>query len=243
MEIFEFWNKRHLYGKKVILILAVLLFTSEFVNAQQNLLKHENKKVYFGILAGFNSTRFQVEHSEDFILNDSIKLVESPNTPGFNLGIVSNLKFNNQWSLRFIPTLVFAEKDLRYTEIKQSGDSTFVNTVESIYFNFPLGIKYRSDRFYDNFRFYIMSGMRMDLDLTSNSKKRRNDLIKLGRIDMAAEIGFGFEIYFPMFIFSPEIKIARGINNVHIPTENYRYSEVIGALRSRTITVSLQIEG
>ncbi|MBK8444279.1 MAG: PorT family protein [Sphingobacteriales bacterium] len=212
--------------------------------AQKNLEKHDYKKIYFGILGGWNTTRFNIEHSKDFILNDSIKLLESPNTPGFNLGIISNFRLSKHADLRLIPTLVLAEKKLRYTEIANSGDSTFVNTIESIYFDIPIALKYKSDRFNDNYRFYVMSGLRFDYDLASNSKKRRaNDIVKLGRFDVAAELGFGFEIYFPMFIFSPEIKISRGLNNVHVPTDNLRYSDVIGALRSRTITISFQFEG
>lgn len=84
----------------------------------------------------------------------------------------------------------------------------------------------------------------MDWDLASNSKKRKaNDIVKLAVLDFGVEVGFGFEFYFPLFIFSPEIKLSRGLNNVHVPTENYQYSDVLDNLRSRTLTISLQFEG
>ncbi|MCB0516798.1 MAG: porin family protein [Chitinophagales bacterium] len=244
MQNTHIWHQHTVYCRQIIVAILIMISGSTALFGQKNLADHDYKKVYFGFLMGYNSTRFDIEHSADFINNDSIKVVESPTTPGFNLGIISNLKLAKRLDLRFIPTLVFAEKKLRYTEITNFADSTFTNTIESIYFDFPLSLKYKSDRFNDNFRFYIMAGIRLDYDLASNSKKRRaNDIVKLGKYDWSGEVGFGFNFYFPMFIFSPEIKIARGLNNVHVPTDNYRYSEVLGALRSRTITVSIQFEG
>jgi len=234
---------QYFFDKKWMLAL-VLLVLPMLVEAQQNFTKNENKILHFGILLGYNQTRFAVTHSETFINHDSIKVVDSPNTPGFNLGIISNFRLSRHIDLRVIPTLIFAEKDLRFTEFRSSGDVTITNTVESLYLDLPIGLKYKSDRFYDNFRFYVMGGMKLDYDLASNSDKRKaNDIIKLGKIDVAAEAGFGFEFYFPLFIFSPEIKLSQGINNVHVPTTNLQYSDVISALRSRTLTISLQFEG
>lgn len=247
----DFFN---LYRNKIVKVsgLTVLVFSTLFLSmmfsteakAQMNMIAHDSKKIHFGILLGYNNTRFHVSHSEDFINNDTIKVLESPNTPGFNLGIVSNFKLTNRIDIRIIPTLIFAEKDLRYTEYRADGDFTFTNTIESIFLDLPVGIKYKSDRFYNNFRFYVLAGGKIDYDLASNSKKRlANDIVKLGRFDYSAEVGFGFEFYFPLFIFSPEFKFGNGINNVHVPTENLIYSDVIDKLRSRTFTISLQFEG
>ncbi len=243
MEITQFWNFFHIHRSKIILLL-VLLAIPEIADAQMNLRGHDNKRLHFGILLGYNSTRFQVVHSEEFINNETIKVLDSPSTPGFNLGIVSNLKITKHVDLRLIPTLIFAEKKLRYTEFRANGDAEVVETIESIYLDIPVGFKFKSDRFYDNFRFYILAGGKADFDLASNSKKRRaNDIIKLGVLDVSAEVGFGFEFYFPLFIFSPEFKVAHGLNNVHVPTDNLIQSQVISKLRSRTFTISLQFEG
>ncbi len=242
MEIANIWSKLHLHRSAVVLV--ALLLMPLVAQGQINFENHDNKRVHFGMLMGYNSTRFSVEHSEAFILHDSIKVVESPNSAGFNLGIVSNLKVGRRLDLRFIPTLIFAEKELRYVEVSGAGDFIRKNTIESIYLSFPIGLKYKSDRFYDNFRFYILGGVKVDWDLASNSKKRKaNDIVKLAPIDVGVEMGFGFEFYFPLFIFSPEIKLSRGLNNVHVPTENYQYSDVLENLRSRTLTISLQFEG
>lgn len=212
-----------------------------FAEAQQNLTSIDNKKIHFGILVGYNSSRFTVTHSNSFIYNDSIISVESPNSPGFNVGIISNLRLSKRFDLRVIPTISLVERIIRYDEIQ---DNTLDNVVESIFLDFPIGVKYKSDRVYDNMRFYILGGGKVGWDVASNSKKRKaNDILKLAPIDFGVEYGFGFEFYFPYFMFTPEIKITQGMRNVHLPTDGLNYSDVIQQLRSRVITFSLQFEG
>jgi len=140
--------------------------------------------------------------------------------------------------------LVFAEKDLRYTEYDVDGDISVPKTVESIIINFPLSFKYKSDRFFNNFRFYVLGGGRFDWDLASNSKARKAlDIVKIDRFDFAAEVGLGLEFYFPMFIFAPEIRLSHGLFNTHVPTEGLRFSNVLEKLRSKYVTISFQFEG
>lgn len=243
MHSINIWNLLHVHCRKVILALFILLFSLPSFG-QQNLIKHDSKKIHFGILMGLNSSRFTIAHSADFINNDTIKAIESPNSLGFSLAIVGNLKLAKHWDLRFVPGIGFNEKNLRYVQRVADRDSTVNNKIESIIVTAPIGIKYKSDRFGDNFRFYVLTGGKFDFDLASNSKRRKaNDIVKLSRFDIAAEFAFGFEIYFPLFIFKPEIRFSQGLNNIHVPTPNYIYSDVIDKLRSRMISFSLQFEG
>jgi len=233
----------NVHSRKIVLVLFALLFCLPSFG-QQNMIKHDKKRIHFGILMGLNSSRFTVAHSANFINHNSIKSVESPNSLGFNLAIVSNLKLARHWDLRFIPGISFNEKKLRFVIQNADQDSIVNNTIESILISAPLGIKYKSDRFNDNFRFYVLSGAKFDFDLASNSKRRKaNDIMKLKPFDIAAEFAFGFEIYFPLFILKPEIKFSQGLNNVLVPNENNVYSSVIENLRSRMISFSLQFEG
>ncbi|MEO8820626.1 MAG: PorT family protein, partial [Ginsengibacter sp.] len=68
------------------------------------------------------------------------------------------------------------------------------------------------------------------------------DLIKLNRSDLSAEIGLGFHIYFPYFVLSPEIKYSSGITNLHARDPNLKYSNVIDKINSRMLTFSLTVE-
>lgn len=247
-----FRNLFVVYCTKVIFSTSALFFFflfSNFAFAQQNpkqnMLKNESKKMHFGIMLGFNRSNFAITHSSEFAYHDSIKVVNSPKKPGFNIGIISDLHLSKNADLRFIPTLIFAEKDLRYTEIYDANsDIEVTKTIESILLDFPILLKYKSDRFFNNFRFYAIGGARFDWDLGSNSKARRaTDIVKINRYDFSVEYGVGLEFYFPLFIFSPEIKLSQGIPNIFVPTPNLRYSEVLQKLRSKFITISLQFEG
>ncbi len=223
---------------------SLILFTSNFAQAQLNMPDHENKQVHFGIAVGLNWSNFKITHSEDFINHDTIRVVESPRSPGFNVGIISDLHLGKRADLRFIPTLIFMEKDLIYDEQFTNEIRETPQTIESITLSFPLYFKYKSDRFFNNFRFYVLGGVRFDWDLGSNSKARKAfDIIKLDRYDAAVEYGFGLEFYFPLFIFSPEIKFNHGFPNIHVPTDGLRYSNVLQKLQSKGVTLTLQFEG
>lgn len=213
-------------------------------SAQMNLPFHDQKKVHFGLGFGSNSSKFQVIHSEEFTLHDSIKVVESTRAPGFHLSIISNLHLTKRMDLRALPSLILAEKDIRFVEVYQNGDTTISKTIESIYIDLPVSLKYKSDRIFDNFRFYVLGGMRFSYDLASNSKKRKAiNILKVDALDYAIEYGIGLEFYFPLFIFSPEIKISTGLPNVFVPTEGLQYSTVLDKLKSRTFFLTFQFEG
>lgn len=238
----NFRNLLNLYRNQV----AIFLFLTIplFAQAQKNMPNHDNKRLHFGISLGFNSSKFVITHSDAFTFHDTIKVVDAPRATGFNVGIISDLHLSRHTELRFIPSLIFIEKNLRYTETDGEVDFTSQKTIESIILGFPLALKYKSDRFFDNFRFYGLLGGRFDWDLGSNSKARRaTDIVKIDRFDVSVEYGVGLEFYFPLFIFSPEIKFSTGIPNLHVPTEGLQYSDVLGKLRSRGVFLSLQFEG
>jgi hypothetical protein len=90
----------------------------------------------------------------------------------------------------------------------------------------------------------MIGGGKYAYDLASLSKARKAEkLIRLTPNDFALELGFGFEFYFPLFILAPEVKISQGMMNVLSPDKNLIYSRSLDALKSRTITFSLLIEG
>lgn len=103
-------------------------------------------------------------------------------------------------------------------------------------------IKFSSDRI-GNFKVYTITGVKFDYDLASTAGARKaEDLIKLKRSDMSVEIGLGFHVYFPYFVFSPEIKLSSGLVNLHARDPDLRYSNVIDKINSKMITFSVTVE-
>jgi hypothetical protein len=106
----------------------------------------------------------------------------------------------------------------------------------------PLQLKFNSDRI-DNFRTYLLAGVKFDTDLSSNSSARNvDDLIKLKRYDFGFELGMGFNFYLPFVTISPEIKISNGLTNIHQLDPNLKYSNTIDQILSRMIVFSIHFE-
>lgn len=239
MQTAHFRNIFNLYGHQKLIFSVTFLCIAFSAFSQRNVLEHYNRKVYFGITMAYNMSNYKVVHSEDFVYNDSILEVNSGRGPGFNLGIVTNLRLSEHFDVRFVPALVFADKKLVFKQ----NDKEITKTTESIYTEFPLMIRFKSQPWKD-IKVYVLAGMKYSLDLSSNAKARKAyDQIKIKRTDLAYEYGLGLQFFFPLFIFSPELKFSNGIFDVHKPDKNLIYSNMIDRLNIRTITLSFHFEG
>lgn len=240
MQTAHIWHSIYLHRIQKIIFALVLLLLAIEANAQRNVLEHYNRRFYFGITLAYNTSNFKVVHSNQFTFSDSILDIQSSRGPGFNLGIISNMRLSEHFDLRFIPALVFADKKLIFSE---SNSQSIVKTTESIYTEFPLLIRYKSQPWKD-MKAYVFTGLKYNMDLASNSKTRNADgEIKIKRGDFSYEYGLGLQFFFPLFIFSPEIKFSNGIRNVHVPDRSLIYSNMLDRLLIRTITFSIHFEG
>jgi hypothetical protein len=234
----------HLLRRKIVLIVSLLL-SSALAMAQEKVLNqedHDDRPYHFGINIGYNKSHFNFTHHPRFLQYDSIMDVESVNNPGINLAWLVNVRLSNHFDVRVHPLdLTFSEKAFLYSQ-KYEEDSSVTKKVQSITLSFPINIAFSSDRI-GNFKVYTLAGAKFDYDLASNAgAEKAEDLIKLNRSDLSAEIGLGFHIYFPYFVLSPEIKYSSGITNLHARDPNLKYSNVIDKINSRMVTFSLTVE-
>lgn len=229
-------------------ILAILLWLQAApVSAQriiQNMPEHDDKAYYFGITFGLNFSSFRFRHTQSFTETDTFKTIHSTFGPGFNLGLMGNLRITRLIDLRFVPSLSFAEKPISIIMRGSTGaDSSIERSIESIYMHLPLQLKFKSDRI-NNFRFYAIGGGKVDIDLAANARSRRRDeFLKVRPMDLGYEIGVGFEFYYPNFIFSPEIKLSQGLLNAQYKDPKIPLSNAIDQINTRTIVISIHIEG
>ncbi len=235
---------QRLFSQKITLFALLLAANTVFgqtTKGNYNYLDFNQKPYYFGITLGLNRADYRVFHSKDFIRSDSFSRVESVTGPGFNLGIVSNLKIGEYFDLRFLPTLSFAEHNLKYS---LPGTSRIINRrVESVFVELPFHARYKSAPYHD-FRLFIIGGVKYSFDVASDSRTRQaSGLVKIAPTDFAMEYGAGVQFFFPYFIFSPEIKISQGLNNVLIFNKKLDQSNVIEKVLSRALTISLHFEG
>jgi len=242
----------HLHRKKtrtlriITLIAGISLFANTaFSQKEIHLYDHDSKPYYFGITLAGNMSRFHTNLHSRFLQDDSVYVAEPNNSGGFGLGLLATLRLSDRFQLRFNPQLSFLERSIYYKLKHPDGEglTEVTKPVESVTVMFPFQLKLQSDRI-GNFRVYMMSGVKAEIDLASNARaKKAEELIKINKYDYGFELGLGFNFYFPSFILSPELKISNGLNNIHSRDENLKYSSVFDKIQSRMIMFSIHIEG
>ena len=245
MQKTQFRNLFHLSGRKIILFFVVL-FIANAASAQKakgnyNFLDFQQKPYYFGITLAYNNSDLRLFRSNDFLFSDSISSINSVTGPGFNLGIVSNLKIGDYFDFRFLPTLSFAERNIEFDN--PSGGRIPSQKIESVFVELPFQIRYKSQP-YNDIRLFIIGGIKYSFDVASDARTRQADsLVKLSPTDFALEYGAGIQFFFPYFIFSPEFKVSHGLSNVLLFDGDLERSKVIEKVLSRAFTISLHFEG
>ena len=244
----------HLHRKKALelrtgsLLLVGIICMAQVSLAQPrdlNQYDHDSKPYYFGITLASSLTRFQTSLHPRFLQDDSIYVAEPNNSGGFGLGLLATVRLSDRFQFRFNPQLSFTARSIYYKRKYPDQDmqTDVTQTIESVTVSFPFQVKLQSDRI-GNFRVYMMTGIKGDIDLASNARaKKAEDLVKIKKYDYGIELGLGFNFFFESFILSPEIKLSNGIPNLHARDPSLIYSSVFDKIQSRMIVFSIHIEG
>jgi hypothetical protein len=230
---------------KALITSALILFSYSITFGQKgnfNYLDFENKPYYFGIVLAYNNADYRIFQSENFILNDSVRITESLKGQGVNLGGIVNLKIGQYVDFRVQPTLSFTERKILYKAPNELRDP-YTRSIQAVLFEIPFHLRYKSEPYNDR-RFFIVSGVKYGIDVANESRSRDvAELIKISPSDFMFEVGVGLQIFFPYFIFSPEIKYSHGLGNIHVSDPLLPQSRIIDRLISRALTISFHFEG
>lgn len=233
--------------RRNIIFIAIVFLVMGFLtslSAQKGSFNYDNKyskkNYYWGISLGVNVSRYHVEKHGSLIHNDSVRTINSAFGPGFNLGFIANIKLGKSFDFRFLPTVSFADRRLNYELTMGTTES---KKVESVFLEFPIHFRYKSKP-YKDIRLFVIAGAKYTVDVISNTNARNaEDLVKVALHDVAIEFGLGFQVFFPYFIFSPEVKFSYGVMDILSRDEDLIYSSTIDKLFSRGFTISLNFEG
>lgn len=231
-------------------LIVYLFFLSSIVFAQkpkvENLQKFDAKTTHFGFSLGLNTGSFALHRQPFNGLQDSLASIDVVNQGGFNLGIVSELHLHKYFGIRFLPTLVFAQRNLDYLFIGEDGLPNLVQRqVESTYLDFPILFKYRSARL-NNFAAYVVAGAKYSIDLASNEDVKNEDIpesiVKLKRNTTSAEVGVGTDFFLPYFKFAIELKMSYGLQDILIH-DNTELSEPVEKIVPKMFFITFLFEG
>ncbi|MEA3460927.1 MAG: outer membrane beta-barrel protein, partial [Bacteroidota bacterium] len=101
--------------RKPTLIISLLLFcllASAQEERPRNLTAFDLKKIHFGFTVGLNIMDMGFTRNyeaEDFLYADISHL-----QPGFQVSIVSDLRLNKNWNLRFLPGISFGSREVYF---------------------------------------------------------------------------------------------------------------------------------
>jgi hypothetical protein len=231
--------KFHIHRLKIILTLC-LIATVVVCEAQRptrwvqrNNPNYDDKKLTYGFLIALHTANYQVNYADQFITQqfDTVHSVNPMWTSGFSLGFIVNFRINDQVDLLLTPQVAFYEQKVRY----QYTDDTFTDaTVESTMIETPLLLKYKSER-RGNIRMYMIGGVKPAFE-ASGKKEQTKEELELKGTHLSIEAGFGFDLYYPLFKFSPEIRFSRGLIDILGNTKN-EFGQPLTRVSTNTITV------
>jgi len=244
------------------LIFLLVGFTS---TAQKLLLKNlttfDDKRIHFGFSLGINAADFSFTHYK--IMSDNPEFLKSTNsldvanqqksiradvaslTPGFTVGIVTNLRLAESFDLRFLPGMSFGERKLVYNipiqDINDVGNTDYYS-IKSTFLDFPLLLKYKSRKM-NNQRPYIIVGGAYRIDI---SKSGQEDLVRIKPLNSYLEAGIGWDSYLQFFRLSTELKFSFGLDNIldsgPKETQPQVYTSAFSRLSSNIFTFSFHFE-
>lgn len=159
----------------------------------------------WGYFLGVNFMDFNFDYNQD------MRDIYNKRTPGFNVGLIGNLRINDFLDLRLEPGLIMSKRELYYSRSYFSGtpsNSDLIREIRSTYIYVPLLLKVSTKRI-NNFKPFIMGGFAAAINLSSNENNvddNRNGQFRMKSHPFFYELAFGIDFYLFNFKFSPSIR-------------------------------------
>jgi Outer membrane protein beta-barrel domain len=242
MQAIDFRHQLALYRHQVIILLTMMLVASSaeaqlFRWARQHNPNYDERKISYGFSIGLHTTSYQVSYSEQFVLPTSSNLssVQPQFLPGFSLGFLVNYRINELLDLRLMPKAGFYSHRLTYYYTNRTTD---YQLIETTLVEFPLLLKFKSVR-RGNVRMYMVGGVTPAIEASGkNDVGNSTGTIPILKRNVSLDAGIGFDFYFPLFKFSPELRFSRGIVDM-LGSDASVYKDPLGRLNTNTIGVYL----
>jgi len=201
---------------------------------EKNNPNYDDRKLTYGFLIGLHTTTYQIKYSDLFVTPamNNIHSVTPDWKFGFSLGFIVNRRLNDQLDFRITPKVAFYEHELTYVYMDNTPTDT--RLVETTVVELPLLLKYKSQR-RGNVRMYMIGGIKPGIE-ASGQKESKEATVEVKTQNLSLEGGFGFDLYYPLFKFSPEIRFSRGIANMLDNTTN-QFGAPLKRINTNTISI------
>jgi hypothetical protein len=204
-------------------------------NIAMNNPNYDDHFLSYGFLIGLHTASYQMKYSQEFLDLNELHSIQPRFSPGFSLGFIVNMHLAEFLDLRVLPKVSFYEHEVDYN---YTNEATITQLVESTIVEFPMVMKYTSVR-RGNVRMYLVGGLKPGIEASAkNSAENDDDVIPIHKANLSLDFGVGFDLYYPLFKFSPELRFSKGLRNM-LGSEVNEFSTGISSLKTNTITLYL----
>lgn len=241
MQAVNLWDKFYIHRTKVaVVVLLTLLSCSRLIAQRQvevNNPNYDDRFLSYGFLIGLHTSGYQLKYSDAFVNSlDSVYSISPRFSTGFSLGFIVNFRVTDFLDLRLLPTVAFYEHKIEYRFL---DEPTETELVETTVVEMPILLKYKSER-RGNTRMYFVGGIKPGFEASGKNdiEEGSDDALPIDEFNLSFDVGFGLDIYYPLFKFSPEIRFSRGITNI-LGSTSTPLSAGIDRLNTNTISLFL----
>jgi len=214
----------------------------------QNLVAYDDKLLHYGFFLAINRSSFRTTASPffnsqlaDTTLKPGEKLYSINPQPslGFTTGFIVNVRIFDLLDIRVLPTVSFYQ---RFVEFRFQNDSLVTELKQSTFsfIEVPILMKFKSQR-RNNLRMYMLGGIKPGIEVGSKKGEIQEDRLRSTTFDLSIEYGFGFDLYYPLFKFSPEIRFSHGFSNLRNVDPNV-FSKSIKTMYTHTVSIYFYFE-
>ena len=214
----------------------------------QNLVSYDDRRLHYGFFLALNKSGFRVNASPyfnqqltDTVLRPDTRLyaINPRSSLGFTTGFILNIRLFDLLDARVLPTVSFYQ---RYVDFRYQNDSVVTELKQSTFsfIELPILLKYKSQR-RNNTRMYMIAGIKPGIEVGSKKGEIQDDRLRSTTFDFNVEYGFGFDLYYPLFKFSPEVRFSHGFSNLRNVDPN-SYSKSIKKMYTHTVTFYFNFE-
>lgn len=243
--------------KKHLLTLLMTLLAICPSAAQER--KVENKpyidlrQFHFGVLVGthlqdielLNAGPQQIEQEDGSYVERLISCDQDRWDPGFNVGVLGELRLNTNFQFRIAPAMYFGNRHFTFYNHTDERHAEEHQDMKTAYISTALNLIFAAPRF-NNHRPYVIAGLNPMINLSGKD----NDYLRLKRYDLFAEFGIGCDFYLPFFKLRPELKFLFSLTNSldtdhvnHLQNrEMVMYTNSVSKARTKLIALTFYFE-
>lgn len=192
-------------------VLYFFLFLQISNSQFTNLPSFDEKKIRFGYYIGFNQYDFKINYN----VNPEYSIKINRGT-GINVGLIGELKINDNIRISVEPGLYSNNKELIFNERSQfTNYNDTLWKVKSNNIHLPILIKYSSKRV-GNIKPYLKGGISTSLNLGNvDNNLESYGLVSnhFNKTNFYYELSFGIDFYLRYFKFSPSVRGVFSIRN------------------------------